>query len=169
MRTNMIRAAQVSLLCAAVSGTSTVAGAGTMSSTALVSVAVNGSCPTFTATPLAFGTVTIGSAATTTSTVTVNCNTSTSYKILMNVGLNGGGNQARMYNSTGDWVGYSLYKDSTLTTYWGDDGATNSGASVSGSGTGAGQVLVAYAQISSGWTGPSGSAYSDEITATLSF
>ncbi len=117
-----------------------------------------------------------------TSTITVNCSSTTPYRVDIDVGLNDWSNTngGLRYLKTGalapgatNTILYKLYKSSSYFEQWGDNGATfctnctPAITGVSGTGTGADQVLTVY-----GWldrTHNSPGAYTDTVTVTVNY
>src|ERR1700691_4095977 len=146
--------------------TSTPAFATTQTTTFAVTATVQGTC-TISATALSFGAYT-GALVNVANTITVNCTGGTTYNVGLNAGLTGGSVTTRkmtgQYHPTGT-LSYSLYQDSGHSVNWGQTVGTDTEASA---GTGVNQTLTVYGQISAG-TAPAADAYSDSITATITY
>jgi len=116
-----------------------------------------------TATSLAFGNYTLAQLDNS-STITATCTNGTTYTI----GLDAGNfsrattTTRRMTGPSAARLSYSLFSDSGRTTNWGN--AT--GSWVSGTGTGAAQVLTVYGRIPANQTALIGS-YTDTVTVTF--
>lgn len=156
--------AAVSILVASLSAT-----AGTATATFAVSSTIVSTC-TVTAAALNFGATIptpVNSNVDVASTVTATCSNTAPYTIAMSAGNGTGATFATRKMSSGvNTVDYSLYTDSGRTTVWGDG---TSGSSVSNqTGTGSAQAVNVYGRITSGQT-PAVGAYSDTITATVTF
>jgi spore coat protein U-like protein len=144
---------------------STSAFATVQTTTFIVSATVQGTC-TISATALAFGAYT-GAVLPGTSTVTVTCTGGTTYNVSLNAGLTGGSVTTR--KMTGQYLagtlGYALYRDAGHTLNWGLTIGTDT---VAQAGTGVAQPITVYGQIPAG-TAPAADAYSDTITATVTY
>lgn len=97
-----------------------------------------------------FGELTSGVAKQSSGSVTVNCQSNVSYRVAMSAGSNLQGLpsiRTMKHSALNEFVGYQLFKDSSLTSEWGDSGAGNTytnGTTVSGTGTGSAQQLTVY-------------------------
>lgn len=136
----------------------------TSTSTFQVTATVASSC-TVTATSLAFGNYTLAQLDGT-STITATCTNGTTYTIGLDAGTFSGATTStrRMTGPSATGLSYSLFSDSGRTTNWGN--AT--GSWVSGTGTGAAQVLTVYGRIPANQTALIGS-YTDTVTVTVTF
>lgn len=136
----------------------------TSTSTFQVTATVASSC-TVTATSLAFGNYTLAQLDGT-STITATCTNGTTYTIGLDAGTFSGATTSnrRMTGPSAAGLSYSLFSDSGRTTNWGN--AT--GSWVSGTGTGAAQVLTVYGRIPANQTALIGS-YTDTVTVTVAF
>jgi len=136
----------------------------TTTSTFQVTATVASSC-TVTATSLAFGNYTLAQLDGT-STITATCTNGTTYTIGLDAGTFSGATTStrRMTGPSAAGLSYSLFSDSGRTTNWGN--AT--GSWVSGTGTGAAQVLTVYGRIPANQTALIGS-YTDTVTVTVTF
>ncbi len=136
----------------------------TTTSTFQVTATVASSC-TVTATSLAFGNYTLAQLDNS-STITATCTNGTTYTIGLDAGNFSGATTTtrRMTGPSAAGLSYSLFSDSGRTTNWGN--AT--GSWVSGTGTGAAQVLTVYGRIPANQTALIGS-YTDTVTVTLTF
>jgi spore coat protein U-like protein len=136
----------------------------TSTSTFQVTATVASSC-TVTATSLAFGNYTLAQLDGT-STITATCTNGTTYTIGLDAGTFSGATTStrRMTGPSAAGLSYSLFSDSGRTTNWGN--AT--GSWVSGTGTGAAQVLTVYGRIPANQTALIGS-YTDTVTVTVTF
>ncbi len=120
---------------------------------------------TVSATAVAFGNYT-GAIVDVTGTITVNCSRGAAYDVGLNAGTATGATitNRSMTGPAGALLGYGLYSNSTHTTNWGNTAATNW---VTGTGSGANQVITVYAQLPAGRYVAPGS-YTDTITVTVS-
>jgi spore coat protein U-like protein len=115
-------------------------------------------------TPMAFGFY-AGVQLDSTASVTVTCTNTTPY----NVGLSSGMAPAatvttrRMTGGVGVFLGYALFSDTGRTTNW---GSTTGADTVTGTGTGIGQVLTIYGRVAAGQF-PAPGDYTDTIIATV--
>jgi len=136
----------------------------TSTSTFQVTATVANSC-TVTATSLAFGNYTLAQLDGT-PTITATCTNGTTYTIGLDAGTFSGATTStrRMTGPSAAGLSYSLFSDSGRTTNWGN--AT--GSWVSGTGTGAAQVLTVYGRIPANQTALIGS-YTDTVTVTVTF
>jgi spore coat protein U-like protein len=134
----------------------------TTTSTFQVTATVASSC-IVTATSLAFGNYTLAQLDNS-STITATCTNGTTYTIDLDVGNFSGATTTtrRMTGPSAAGLSYSLFSDSGRTTNWGN--AT--GSWVSGTGTGAAQVLTVYGRIPANQTALIGS-YTDTVTVTF--
>ena len=147
--------------------TSTPAFATTQTTTFAVTATVQGTC-TISATALSFGAYT-GALVNMANTITVNCTGGTTYNVGLGVGGSTGATvttrkMTGQYHPTGT-LAYSLYQDSGHSVNWGQTVGTDTEASA---GTGLPQSLTVYGQIPAG-TAPAADAYSDSITATITY
>jgi spore coat protein U-like protein len=136
----------------------------TSTSTFQVTATVASSC-TVTATSLAFGNYTLAQLDGT-STITATCTNGTTYTIGLDVGTFSGATTStrKMTGPSAAGLSYSLFSDSGRTTNWGN--AT--GSWVSGTGTGAAQVLTVYGRIPANQTALIGS-YTVIVTVTVTY
>jgi spore coat protein U-like protein len=115
-----------------------------------------------------FGTNGIISAAiNATTAITVLCTNGTNYNIGLNAGLGIGATlpERRMTGPAGAIVSYFLYKNTQRTAVWGAIGGSDTQA---GTGTGVLQTYTVYGQVPAQTT-PAPGAYTDTITATLTY
>jgi spore coat protein U-like protein len=105
--------------------------------------------------------------------INTTCNSGTAYTIYLGDGENKSGDDRQMYSaSTGEYLPYQLYQDSSHATVWDETGgtdATDGSGGVSGTGTGATQETVVYGRIASGTSLPSAGSYTDSVIATLTY
>jgi len=136
----------------------------TNTSTFQVTATVVSSC-TVTATSLAFGNYTLAQLDSS-STITATCTNGTTYTIGLDAGIFAGATTTtrRMTGPSVTGLSYSLFSDFGRTTNWGN--AT--GSWVSGTGTGAAQVLTVYGRIGEKQNALIGS-YTDTVTVTVTF
>lgn len=149
-------------------GLATSANAATaVTTTFTVSAQVNAIC-TISAGNLNFGTYT-GVVNNNTSTITVQCSNTTPYNVGLSAGSAPGATvttRQMMVNGAGAGVlSYSLFSDTNRSKNWGQTIGTDT---VTGTGTGAAQTLTVYGQIPAG-TIPAPNAYSDTVTATITY
>jgi len=137
---------------------------GTATSTFQVTATVASSC-SVSATTLAFPNYVLAQLDGS-STITATCTNGTTYTIGLDAGTFAGATTStrKMTGPSASGLSYALYSDSGRTTNWGN--AT--GSWVSGTGTGAAQVLSVYGRIPASQTAQIGS-YSDTITVTITF
>ncbi len=130
-----------------------------------VTATVQSSC-TISITPMAFGIYT-GTAIVGTATTTLTCTNTTPYTVTLSTGLGSGATvmSRSMIGVGGSALNYSLFRDAARTLNWGLTAGTDA---VSGTGTGAGQLVTIYGQIPGG-QGVAPGAYSDTITATITY
>ena len=136
----------------------------TTTSTFQVTATVASSC-TVTATSLAFGNYTLAQLDGS-STITATCTNGTTYTIGLDAGSFAGATTStrRMTGPSAAGLSYSLFSDSGRTTNWGNV----AGSWVSGTGTGAAQVLTVYGRIPANQTALIGN-YTDTVTVTVTF
>ncbi len=136
----------------------------TSTSTFQVTATVASSC-TVAATTLAFGNYTLAQLDGS-STITATCTNGTAYTIGLDAGTFAGATTStrRMTGPSASGLSYSLFSDSGRTTNWGNV----TGSWVSGTGSGAAQVLSVYGRIPASQTASIGS-YADTITVTVTF
>lgn len=141
-----------------------LAEAGTATATFTVSATVQATC-NITATNLAFGTYT-GVQNNATSTVTVTCTNTTAWNVGLNPGTCPGATVTTrcMLNGAAQ-LNYALYRDAARTLNWGQTVGTDT---LAGTGNGNAQVSTVYGQVPAGQF-PAPGAYTDTITATVSF
>ncbi|WP_198022842.1 spore coat U domain-containing protein [Methylosinus sp. LW3] len=138
--------------------------AATVTTTFTVSANVTSLCEV-SALPMLFGNYG-GVLNQTTSALTVSCTNGTPYNVGLNQGLYGASTTTRQMKAAGSsaLLNYSLFQNSGYSINW-DDVAPGW---VSGTGTGAPQLLTVYGQIPAGqFSTPD--AYSDTITVTVNF
>lgn len=123
-----------------------------------------------TATPMAFGDITLtdGAAIDSTSLIALTCTPNASYEVALNYGGNPQGSVRRMKNLlSNDYVAYAIYSDAARTTPWGNSSGTDTVAgSVGLLGT---ATLTAYGRIPAGTPIAAAGAYADVVTVTVSF
>lgn len=142
----------------------TPAFATTGTATMTVSTTIAATC-TITATPIAFGTYT-GVVSQATGSVTVTCTNTTPYDVGLNEGTATGATTANRSMANGaTLLNYDLFTDSARTHNWGNIVDTDT---VEMTGTGLGQTLTVYGQISAGQYFSPG-LYTDTITATVTY
>jgi spore coat protein U-like protein len=136
----------------------------TTTSTFQVTATVASSC-TVTATSLAFGNYTLAQLDGS-STITATCTNGTTYTIGLDAGSFAGATTStrRMTGPSAAGLSYSLFSDSGRTTNWGNV----AGSWVSGTGTGAAQVLTVFGRIPANQTALIGN-YTDTVTVTVTF
>jgi spore coat protein U-like protein len=154
------------LACVALAANPKSASPTTVTATFAVTANVVATC-VVSATPMAFGNYTSITPSDSTSTITVSCSDLTTYNVGLNPGTSTGATvTTRKMKGTGAAVlSYHLYSDSARSINWGETIGTDT---VTGTGTGAPQLLTVYGQIPSG-QGPASGAYTDTITATITF
>jgi spore coat protein U-like protein len=151
---------------AAQAGTAT--GNLTVQMTITASCTVGGSTLTF---PSTAGTSLTSTAVTGSSTFSVTCTNSSPYSIGMGQGLNySSGNRMA---SSGNYLPYGLYVNSTLTYPW-TTGASNSSCTTTndcylGTGSGSAQTITVYGQVPTTATAPVPGTYSDTVTMTVTY
>ncbi len=146
----------------AVSGTANAATAG---STLNVSATITSDCTVATA-PVNFGNVVSGSGAAASGNIDVLCTLATPYAIALDAGGSYLAPNRQITDGLGNFLSYTL-ADNLTSLAWGDDGATITGASVAGTGTGALQSYVVDATLI-GANVPTG-AYSDTVNVTVTY
>ena len=117
------------------------------------------------ATPLAFGTYN-GTVNNKTSNVNVTCTNTTPYNVGLDAGTSTGATVTtrKMVNGS-NTLGYSLFRDAAQTLNWGNTVGTDT---LSGTGTGAAQLLNVFGRIP-GSQAPAPGTYTDTILITLTF
>jgi spore coat protein U-like protein len=122
------------------------------------------SCTIASVTPVVFGTYS-GMTEAVSSTLTIQCTSGLAYNIGLSAGTAGGATvYSRAMIGPSATLGYGLFSDAGHSVIWGNSSGTGW---VSGTGTGATQQVIIYAQIPSGENVAAGS-YSDTVTVTLS-
>jgi len=101
------------------------------------------------------------------STLTVQCTNSTPYNVQLNAGTGSGATVTvrRMTGPASATVDYALYRETGLINIWGQTNGTNT---VAGTGNGAAQPISVFGRVPPQNT-PAAGAYSDTVTATISF
>lgn len=136
----------------------------TSTATFTVSASIVAGCG-ITASPLAFGAYT-GVQADAESSLSVNCTNTTAYSVGLGAGTSGGTATARQMSGTPAGIlFYALYSDATRAINWGDTGGTGL---ITGTGSGAVQVIPVYGRVAAGQLSPPGT-YADTMTATVTF
>jgi len=144
----------------------TRADATTTTATIAVSATVLSLC-TVAALPLAFGNYSSTANSDTSTTVSVVCTNGTSYNVGLDNGTTTGATTAArlMAGSGGNTLTYSLFKDASRTTVWGNTIGTNT---TTGTGNGLLQTLTVFGRVPSGqFVAPGG--YTDTVTVTLTY
>lgn len=144
--------------------------AGSATATLNVTLNLENTCG-ITAAPVSFGNqTTLTSDIDATGSVTVTCtSTGGTYNVSFNGGTTTGGTiaQRRMINAaSGNTINYNLYTTNARTVVLGD-GTT--GVQLTGTGNGAAQVYTVYGRVDGGQNPKAVGAYSDSVTATVSF
>ncbi len=154
------------LTCLALAANPTSAAPTTVTTTFAVTANVVATC-VMSATPMAFGNYTSITPSDSTSTITVSCSDLTTYNVGLNAGATTGATvTTRQMKGAGAAVlHYTLHSDSARAVNWGNTVGTDT---VAGVGTGAPQLLTVYGQVPAG-QGPASGAYTDTITATITF
>jgi spore coat protein U-like protein len=154
------------LACVALAANPISAAPTTVTTTFAVTANVVATC-VVSATPMAFENYVSISPADSTSTITVSCSDLTTYNVGLNAGTSTGATvTTRKMKGTGTAVlNYHLYSDSARSVNWGNTVGTDT---VTGTGTGAPQLLTVYGQVPAG-QGPAAGTYTDTITATVTF
>jgi spore coat protein U domain-containing protein, fimbrial subunit CupE1/2/3/6 len=138
------------------------------SSTRTTSIAVTATVPTVlsvTTPPLAFGTVTVGSATPATAAIAVTSTPGSTYDVGLGLGANAVSTQRYLKGAnTGILLPYDLFQDSSYQTEW---GSTVGVDTLHGSGTGSQQNLNVYARIPT--QGLTVDTYTDTVTVTISY
>jgi spore coat protein U-like protein len=145
------------------------ASAASASATMAVSASVTNNC-TISTNPLSFGSYDpiVANASgnlDATSSVVVACTKGAATTIGLDTGANATAGERRL-GSSGSYIGYELYSDSTRSTVWGNSGAGLYAPAAAPSK--ASRTFSVYGRISGGQDVPAGS-YSDTITATVNF
>jgi spore coat protein U-like protein len=158
--------AATTLACLVLATNPTSAAPTTVTTTFAVTANVVATC-VVSATPMAFVNYTSITPADSTSTITVSCSDLTTYNVGLNAGTSTGATvTSRKMKGTGTAVlAYHLYSDAARSVNWGDTVGTDT---VTGTGTGAPQLLTVYGQVPAG-QGPASGVYTDTITATVTF
>jgi len=161
------------VLVAAAFGISGAATAATTTTSFSVTATVLKTCSA-TASTLAFGNYTPGAGAISGSTtVNVKCTNGTSFTVALDKGTTTGGSITQRLMANGaNTLQYNLYKDAAFTTLFGD-GTTGSTSAGTGSGVATAVSVTVYGQLPDNATNqnavPSGTNYSDSITATITY
>ncbi|MDE1148851.1 MAG: spore coat U domain-containing protein [Azospirillaceae bacterium] len=138
----------------------------TASATIAVSATVLSLC-TVSASALAFGNYSSNAVLDGSTSVGVTCTNGTTYTVALDNGTTSGATTATrlMAGSGSNTLGYSLYKDTSRATVWGNTVGTNTTA---GTGNGSLQTLNVYGRIpASQYVAPG--AYTDTVTVTLTY
>ena len=159
------------LLAIALIAAAPLASAAGSNSTAMnVTLTLENTCG-ITTTAVNFGTqTTLSTAIDAAGTVTVTCtSTGGTYSVAFNGGTTAGGTiaQRKLLNAaSGNTIDYNLYSTAGRTTVVGD-GTT--GVGVGGTGNGSAQAFTVFARVAVGQNPKAVGAYSDTVTATVSF
>jgi spore coat protein U-like protein len=146
----------------------TLAHAATTTTTFGVSTTISGVCVVSTASAgLSFGTYdpTSGSDTLGTTTFKVECSSGLSYTVGLSAG-GSGSDTARTMSSGANRLNYSLYADSGRSTNW---GASTGALAGTGAGLATENTITVYGKIPKNQYGPGIGAYSDSITATITY
>jgi len=138
------------------------AAAETKTSSFQVGMNVSASC-SLSASNLSFNTMPTGTTAGSDAQaeVYVTCSASTPYTLSLDNGLNYSG--GRRLSSSGSFVNYELYKDSSRTAAW------SSASGINGTGNGSSQSHTIFGRIPGGQSVPTTGSYADTIVATISY
>jgi spore coat protein U-like protein len=149
--------------------TSTPAAATTTNTTTFtVSATVAASC-SITGTNLVFGSYT-GAVTTATSAITVTCNAaSTPYNVGLNVGAHGTGSYARNMANGANLLSYGLFQNAAWTTNWGTTVGTDTEAGTSSATAMTASTVTVYGQIPANQVVAPLGAYTDTITASITY
>lgn len=139
--------------------------AATANSTLNVSATISSECIVLT-TEANFGTVSASVWNYATGTVSVQCTLATPYTIALDAGANYDGTSRNVSNGLGNTLAYDLQESVSL-QLWGDGGATNTWAAISGTGTGSLDTRLVEATLYFG-TVPAGT-YSDTVNVTVTY
>lgn len=161
-----------SLIAVALIATAGAAGAATTTTTFSVTASVANNCRFSSAGNMAFGTYDplSGTALDQTSTITYNCTKNTPYTLALSVGTGAGATFAvRKMTNGANTLNYSLYTDAARTTVWGDGTAgTSMVAAPAAAGLLTNINVTVYGRIPTAQD-VAAVAYTDTITATLTF
>ena len=107
----------------------------------------------------------------TTGTVTITCTNGAPVTVELDNGLNAGlalnaQPRAMKNGASVNYLGYDIFQNAGRTTEWGSVAATNNESTT---GTGAAQVLTAYARANAGQTTVPIGSYSDTVVAKVNF
>lgn len=102
------------------------------------------------------------------SAIAVTCTTDTDYQLGLDAGQTAGAtiNTRAMTGPGGAAITYQLFQDAGRTTIWGNTPGTDT---VSGTGNGMSQNHIVYGRVPGGQAGPPPGAYTDVITATVTY
>ena len=146
--------------------------AGSASSTLNVTTTAIAAC-SVTTSPVAFGDYDTVTAVNASGQINVTCSESASYFVALDQGANFTTTTRRMQNTAAaEYLEYSLWKEVTLTTEWGDSDQANTfppGSSVSGTGTGVEQSLIVYGFLMNDQAVSIGDSYADIVTVTVHY
>ena len=131
----------------------------------VASGAVSATCSVSNA-ALGFASYSFDTAADSLTNLDVNCTVGIGYTISLGAGGNPSGSVRRMAGPNGNLLSYGLFSNSSRTLPWGDGGLM--GGRVSGTGTGASQMVPVYGRISAGQNVPAGT-YADTVVVTVDY
>lgn len=160
-------------VAAALSAGSAVAGSGTANFN--VKLNVTGTCTFAGGGDLDFGTksadeVKNGNLVTNEGKLNVKCTKGLPYTVAIGNGSNSDGSSRRMKNAAGDFVKYGLYQDTGTGSAWTATGLAQTSGTSNTANLDAGQDYKVYANIlANANTGVAVGAYTDAVTATLTF
>lgn len=155
-----------------ISASSVSYGASTMTTTFFVNANISPRCSSISSSGLDFATgyaPLSGQSATATGSISVLCAKDTYYEISLDVGQGSGASygDGRVMTNGVDTLKYNIYTDASYSTVWGD--GTSGSTVLTGTGDGSFQDYVIYGKIPESQTNASRGAYSDLVTATVSY
>lgn len=159
----------LAVLLGALSMTSQYAAAATATGNLTVKLIITSECKVTTGTTasLDFGTKgVIDANIDQTGQISVQCTAGTTYNVGLDAGQSSGATvSSRKMTNGASTVAYSLYRDAGRTQNW---GVTTSTDTVSGTGTGAAQILNVYGRVPPQST-PTAGTYNDTVAITITY
>ncbi len=101
-------------------------------------------------------------------TISVTCTNTTPWTITLSTGGAGVYNPRKMTGPGAATIDYNIYRDAARTQIWGDPSVDPATFAVTGTGTGSAQAQTGYGRVPP-QSAPTPGAYSDSITATVTF
>lgn len=132
-----------------------------------VRITISAECEVSSTGPLDFGNAgPLTNSVNASTSLQVTCSNTTPYTIGLDAGVGAGADTTtRRMTSGGSTIGYRLFRDSALTSNWGN---TPGADTLTATGTGTAQSFTVYGQVSAQAT-PAPGTYTDTVTVTVTY